>query len=73
MAIQLIEILAENLQYFRRERGFTQKQIALMVGVSFQQVQKYEQGKNRIPVDKLYLLAQVYQLSMDDFFIGRGC
>ena len=34
-------------------RQMTQTALANAIGVTFQQVQKYEKGKNRVPIDKL--------------------
>ena len=36
-----------------KTRGLTQTELAKRIFVTFQQVQKYEQGKNRVPIDKL--------------------
>jgi len=69
MSDAVIDILAQRLKFYRMRHGFTQSRIAEVIDVTFQQVQKYENGKNRIPVDKLYMLAQLYQVAMDDFFV----
>ena len=49
--------VGENLSKFRLFRGMTQETLADAVGVTFQQLQKYEKGKNRISVSRLWVLA----------------
>lgn len=52
----------------RLELGFSQDQIAKSIGVTFQQVQKYERGTNRISAGKLYILAQLLKTNVGYFF-----
>lgn len=57
--------------HYRAERvakGFTQSELAEQLGVTFQQVQKYENGSNRIPIDKLIKSLEIFGISMTDFF-----
>jgi transcriptional regulator with XRE-family HTH domain len=42
-----------RLRFHRQEMGLTQSDLARRLGLTFQQVQKYESGANRIPLDKL--------------------
>ncbi len=48
--------------------GLSQEQLAANLSVTFQQVQKYEQGANRVSASRLYRLAQVLGVSMEFFF-----
>jgi transcriptional regulator with XRE-family HTH domain len=41
----------------RRARGMSQAELGRLVGVTFQQVRKYELGKNRIPLARLTVIA----------------
>jgi transcriptional regulator with XRE-family HTH domain len=61
-------ILCKNLKKTRIEYGFSQKDFADRMGVSYQQIQKYENGKNRISAIRLYQLSEIYGLTMDSFF-----
>lgn len=63
-----LKTIGDNLRWLRKDRGYTQKMIARHLGVSFQQVQKYETGQNKIPIEKLYQLKHMYQISYDVFF-----
>lgn len=48
--------------------GISQTQLADMLGITFQQVQKYERGKNRISCSRLVDLASVLDIEIDYFF-----
>ena len=50
--------------------GVTQEQLAKAQNVSFQQIQKYENGKNRISVGRLYGCAKTLECPLDYFFDG---
>lgn len=51
--------------------GMTQTTVADAIGLSFQQVQKYERGANRISASRLYQFAQLLDVSIDYFFDGQ--
>lgn len=42
--------------------------MAAKIGVTFQQVQKYENGSNRIAASRLFKLAQAYATPVEKFF-----
>jgi transcriptional regulator with XRE-family HTH domain len=50
--------------------GLTQEQLATRLGVTFQQVQKYENGTNRLCASRLYQCACVLGVSILWFFEG---
>lgn len=55
----------------RREMcGLPQKELARQLGISFQQVQKYESGANRISASKLWQLCEVLDTTPEYFFEG---
>ncbi len=62
--------VGEKLRERRILLGITQKHLASENGVTFQQIQKYELGKNRISVGRLYRIAKILQVDMDYFFDG---
>ncbi|MCF8495656.1 MAG: helix-turn-helix domain-containing protein [Alphaproteobacteria bacterium] len=61
-------IIGQNLKYLRESRGLSQQKIARVLDISYQQVQKYEQGVNRFPVEHLYKLREFYQIPYEIFF-----
>ncbi len=48
--------------------GMNQTKLGDALGMSFQQVQKYEKGANRIGSSRLYDLSRVLDLSIEHFF-----
>ncbi len=48
--------------------GMNQTILGSALGVSFQQVQKYENGTNRISASRLYDLARVFDVPIEHFF-----
>lgn len=52
----------------RTELGLTQEQLAQSLGISYQQVQKYETGANRVSASRLYELAQEFGVNVSYFY-----
>lgn len=48
--------------------GMTQAELATAIGVSFQQVQKYERGSNRVSASRLWLIAMALSVPLASFF-----
>jgi transcriptional regulator with XRE-family HTH domain len=48
----------------------SQDELATMIGVTFQQVQKYESGANRASASRLWAIAKVLQVEAGFFFEG---
>jgi len=47
-----------RIRTFREAAGISQHHLGKDIGITFQQVQKYETGANRVSASKLYLIAQ---------------
>ncbi len=54
----------------RRFLGLTQQTLAESLGLTFQQVQKYERGANRVSASKLHEIARALQVRASFFFEG---
>jgi len=50
-------IVVARLRLRRKMLGLSQVDVGCMLGIAFQQVQKYEKGTNRIPAGRLYEMA----------------
>jgi len=50
--------------------GFTQQQLADLIGVTYQQAHKYERGINRVSAGRLYEIAHVLSVPVNYFFDG---
>jgi transcriptional regulator with XRE-family HTH domain len=53
-------------------RGFSQTELGKAVGVTFQQVQKYEKGTNRVSASRLQQIANILEVTPDFFFDGAS-
>ena len=62
--------LGKRLRRRRRLLGLTQQQLANVVGVRFQQIQKYECGANRISAARLWSLAEALEVPVGYFYDG---
>jgi transcriptional regulator with XRE-family HTH domain len=59
--------LGHRLKSLRVRRGLSQTALGEVLGVSFQQIQKYERGANRIRVSQLGRLAEALAVSAGEF------
>lgn len=48
--------------------GISQEKLAETMGMTFQQVQKYERGKNRVSASRLYQLSHILDVNISYFF-----
>jgi transcriptional regulator with XRE-family HTH domain len=62
--------IGNRIRLLRLSRGLSQERLGEAVGITFQQVQKYESGVNRISASRLYGLAQHLGVSFEYFFDG---
>jgi transcriptional regulator with XRE-family HTH domain len=63
--------LGELIRKRRRELGLSQEQLAELLDVSYQQVQRYERGSNRLSIEKLQQVAAAMAVSLS-FFLPNG-
>src|SRR5919205_478713 len=65
-------VIGAKIRMRRGELGMTQTDLAKAIGVTFQQVQKYEQGKNRIGGSRLFGVAKALGVPASYFFDQSG-
>ena len=64
--VEFNTIVGKNIRYLRKSKKLTQTDVGQAIGVSFQQVQKYENGQNGLHSFSLYKIAhKVFNISMD--------
>jgi len=56
----------------RNMLGLSQEKLGEAIGLTFQQVQKYERGANRIGASRLHRLAQILEVPISYFFEEMG-
>ncbi|WP_191555768.1 helix-turn-helix domain-containing protein [Brevundimonas aurantiaca] len=60
--------IGANVRHRREALGITQAQLGQSVGVTFQQIQKYERGANRISAAALLKIANALECSVADLY-----
>ncbi len=63
-------VVGQRLRWRRRELKLTQEQLGEKLGLTFQQVQKYEKGVNRISAGRLFEVSEVLTVPVSYFFEG---
>ena len=58
-------IVGKNLKYLRKLNNLNQTKVGNAIGVTFQQIQKYEKGKNGLSALRLKQLADKFKVSLD--------
>src|SRR4051794_25437492 len=64
--------MGNRLRIRRVEQKLSQEELGRRLGVSFQQVQKYEKGVNRIGAHRLEEIADALAVPVSFFFGGNG-
>lgn len=64
------KVIGRRLSAFRRLQGVSQQALGEHVGLTFQQIQKYENGTNRMSVGKVLQFAAFLKLPVGAFFEG---
>ena len=63
--------VGHRIRIERLARGLSQTALATQLGVTFQQVQKYEKGVNRVGAGRLTKIAEVLGVPVGAFFSGK--
>ncbi len=62
--------VGSNIRHLRKQFGLSQGALAEKIGVTFQQVQKYEKGMNRVGSSRLVQIASVFGVKVETLFSG---
>ncbi|MEQ8686800.1 MAG: LexA family transcriptional regulator [Imperialibacter sp.] len=65
-AIDMVNI-NENIRFLRKQKGLTQEQFAEKVGIKRSVVGAYEEGRASPPLETLLKMAELFQITADDF------
>ncbi len=63
-------LVGQNIRICRLQKGLSQGELGRRIGVTFQQVQKYEKGANRVGASRLTLIADVLGVPISTLFDG---
>jgi transcriptional regulator with XRE-family HTH domain len=59
------------IRRYRLARKMSQEQLAAALGITFQQIQKYEAGTNSIATGSLAMLCEIFQVTPNDLYCSR--
>jgi len=62
--------VGKRIKEIRTVRGLTQSNVADHLGISFQQLQKYETGANRVSASRMFELSKLLEITPAFFFEG---
>lgn len=71
-AAEIDTVVGDRIRRRRILLGFTQDQLGEALGISYQQIQKYETGANRVSAGRLFQIAERLQTHVGWFFEGLG-
>jgi transcriptional regulator with XRE-family HTH domain len=70
-APQPVDVLVgQNIRICRLQKGLSQTELGERIGVTFQQIQKYEKGANRVGASRLTQIAGVLGVPLPTLFEG---
>ena len=64
--------VGERIRRRRVMLGLTQEQLGEALGISYQQIQKYETGANRVSAGRLFMISQILETGVSNLFDGLG-
>jgi len=64
--------VGKKIREARIFQGLSQTALAEMIGITFQQLQKYENAHNRVSCSRLYAISLVLDIPVQAFFAGAG-
>ena len=64
--------IGRKIRALRLERGLSQSGLADGIGLTFQQVQKYEKGTNRVSAGRLQRISEILEIPVMFFYGGMG-
>lgn len=62
--------VGQRIRDRRRTLDVSQQEIGEILGISYQQLQKYESGQNRISAGRLFMLAHILKVDVGFFYQG---
>jgi transcriptional regulator with XRE-family HTH domain len=62
--------IGEKLKNLRNKAGYTQERLSEVIGVSRNQLQKYERGQDALSPEKLQQLANALSVPVQEFFMS---
>lgn len=64
--------VGSRIRLQRKRLQITQTTLGERLGITFQQIQKYENGKNRVSPSKIHQISEIFQVPISFFFPDGG-
>lgn len=64
--------VGENIRSYRLQRGMSQTELGAACGITFQQIQKYEKGANRVGSSRLVQISGALNVPVANFYPAGG-
>lgn len=61
-------LVGDRIRFFRLQQGLSQNDVALKLGISYQQLHKYESGANSVSASRLADIARLLQIPIEALF-----
>jgi transcriptional regulator with XRE-family HTH domain len=71
-ATNLDRVVGRNIRLCRQAKGLSQSDLAEKLGITFQQIQKYEKGVNRVGAGRLFQIAAILAVPISSLFEEGG-
>jgi transcriptional regulator with XRE-family HTH domain len=65
-------LVGARIRLLRKQRKMSESELGKAVGVTFQQIQKYENGKSRVGAGRLHLVATALNVPITELFDGSA-
>jgi transcriptional regulator with XRE-family HTH domain len=64
-------LVGQNIRFFRCAARMSLEELGAILGVSYQQIHKYENAMNRISASRLFIVSKALHRTIDEFFAIR--
>ena len=68
LLMEISEEFSKNLEYYRKLKGLSQRELATQTGISNRMIAHYEKNPGAVPFKNLQILAKALDITIGDFF-----
>lgn len=69
--MELAKIIGNNLKEARKDKGYTQKEVASLLRMTQQQYSRFENGVFELNYEQILRLCELYEITPNDLFETR--
>lgn len=70
--VSIKDEIAKSLQFYRKQKNMTQRELAEKIGVRHNSISSWENGVNSIDIDTLFQICEVLDVKISDMYGGFG-